>query len=1057
MQKRILASLLALMLALSVFTPAFATEETEVAPEPVVSAEEVATVEEADALSEEDAQVYTVPILKDREESSEMTSHAVRLMGSNDGPVVWDASTDDFYVNASTFTVKIYISNRKDARQKLKISVVDEDNTTIAEQTGVFYRDSSLVYQMKLLKPVEEYTDYFIQFSYTGKYQIEYDLYDATIWPSPDVTIRDIEVINAVSNSFRIEVSNAIPGTRYILSYQSEYDSDTIIKKTVTVASDNALYVEFGTDIAFSSDNYIYLYDYDSEDEYLDYTPLYHFDIDDSTGEVSNEGVSCNEVISTNDTQTYFYLYQKGFGYQPYEASDASKLNVYLFDMTTGKTVGTKTSVEYDATYGQLDGYLTFNTKLDETHKYIMVFNDGYTLRVYDDFKVTSQPGLSSVNAYDSNKQYLRSLPIGTTAFYTYVNTYNISDRNNVKVELLNSSNKVVATSTYSGSSNWHNMIASSPLAEGKYTLKATYGTLSTTKTIQVGSASSAIWQYAFDQTIYNGKTYIGVALETTTLNPANLTYKVVLEDGTQKTATYHRSLFTEYDTKYFVVVVNEELTSVDYQNEARLEIYQGSTQIVPTYPGNVTFSYCQKESSPFVYSEYNVTATTLEMYLEGFSNVGTFTLCGYDEVTQTGVSVNATRSTNTSVTFNKSDLKKINVMCSLTSGYGGDTELYLENNGEYLFYIWGSTYDGIINAVLDDTFGFQKGFTESAYEVLNLPYKTYAYYKLADSEQGLASKSYQPIEVGILYQLKNLQGKQTVYAQFKTANGVESSVQTASISTDTQAPVFSVSQIPSTFTFGEYGYFDLEFDITTDEAGTLHFEFLDKKGNKIESNYDFSTGVGIGTSSVCYTFRLSAGSFLDATKLVLYMTDGAGNKSEERIFDITVIKAYSTYSAGETFLQLYNPTGTVVLARSTGTSLRIPSEVDGVAVTAIGKNAFDNHSQAIEIFIPDSVTSIDPKAFDDLSDFTLLVKEGSAAHEFAVDNNLTFTIPVVDLGDVNGDTKVNGKDAIAIQRYVLFKTPLDFFEAGDVNTDTKVNGKDAIVIQRFVLFKTPF
>ena len=57
-------------------------------------------------------------------------------------------------------------------------------------------------------------------------------------------------------------------------------------------------------------------------------------------------------------------------------------------------------------------------------------------------------------------------------------------------------------------------------------------------------------------------------------------------------------------------------------------------------------------------------------------------------------------------------------------------------------------------------------------------------------------------------------------------------------------------------------------------------------------------------------------------------------------------------------------------------------------------------------------------------------------------------------LGDVDGDGKVSGKDALIIQRYTINLTTLDDVQlaAADVNADGKVSGKDAMKIQRITL-----
>lgn len=83
---------------------------------------------------------------------------------------------------------------------------------------------------------------------------------------------------------------------------------------------------------------------------------------------------------------------------------------------------------------------------------------------------------------------------------------------------------------------------------------------------------------------------------------------------------------------------------------------------------------------------------------------------------------------------------------------------------------------------------------------------------------------------------------------------------------------------------------------------------------------------------------------------------------------------------------------------------------------------------------------------------------EGSfeLAAEFTTEDELTVASSGK-RGDANGDDKINGLDAIAIQRYVKFGTEPNRLDLSDVNGDGRVNGLDAIALQRFVKFGTPF
>lgn len=58
-------------------------------------------------------------------------------------------------------------------------------------------------------------------------------------------------------------------------------------------------------------------------------------------------------------------------------------------------------------------------------------------------------------------------------------------------------------------------------------------------------------------------------------------------------------------------------------------------------------------------------------------------------------------------------------------------------------------------------------------------------------------------------------------------------------------------------------------------------------------------------------------------------------------------------------------------------------------------------------------------------------------------------------LGDASGDNTVDGRDAIAVQKYVLFNTAITKPELADVDLNTGVDGRDAIAIQKYVLFNT--
>jgi len=64
---------------------------------------------------------------------------------------------------------------------------------------------------------------------------------------------------------------------------------------------------------------------------------------------------------------------------------------------------------------------------------------------------------------------------------------------------------------------------------------------------------------------------------------------------------------------------------------------------------------------------------------------------------------------------------------------------------------------------------------------------------------------------------------------------------------------------------------------------------------------------------------------------------------------------------------------------------------------------------------------------------------------------------PAYTLGDVNGDTAIDGADALAVINYFLKGTEVDVPAAADVNADTVVDGADALAIINYFLKGTEF
>ena len=1042
-----------------------ATEEnTEVECSDGIECEETVNV---DGVLETEEQVTVLPIIMNGNgPARELQDDNMVLMTEGVNPLITDAGTDDFFADEEIFSVRIQADNAKDLRKNLKITIVDEDDTTIATQQDVFYEDVyndgsvSFIYTMKRVKNVSNEKTYSMKFSYSGSYELEFDIYSTEVYPITDVAIKALEVIDYAENSYRVILANATAGDTYKLYYRTSWDPyEQLIEKTATVQSDSSLIVSFGG--VFSSNGDIYLCELDATSYWdsLDQIDLWDFEYDMYETDSYN-GVGCDDYISSSADSVWIYLWEKGFGYQSYETSDLNKLSAYMMDVTTGEKVGQlddKEYYEYGDGYCQLDGNIKLTKKLDESHKYIIVCDDGYTLRIHDDFVVTSDKKITNsyyyVNLTDETNTQPENMPSGIKTFYAYISSININDRNNIKVELLDSTGKVVANGTYD-KNNRYLMTASSAISAGEYTLKVTYADLVYTDKLKfLEGMDNSAYQYVQSAIVYDGKAYLVARLESKTLNPETMNFKVEIDDGSVFDAEFHRSLYSNNNNHYFVVTIDDELTDVDYSNRGFLKMYSGSTYITPEYVDNMDFTVGKRTDSPFMYDQIKISNTGAEIFVEGVnSESGTYTLCAIDDETETSKTVNLTKRTGEqTLVASKTELNKITVKYPIMTGYGvTNKEYYVEKNGE----LFGSFYSSEIgNGVLDSTYGFIKAFTNRQYEVLNLPYTKYASYRIATSQSELSSKSYQAIDVGLLYKLSSANGTQKVYAQFKTSDGKESAVMNTTITLDTVAPTFEVTtDVKTSYVIDEYEEFEIEVGINAAEAGNIHFNFFDKNNNEI--GYDRTRSVAAGLDSITATFWADDYDYEAATKMVLYMTDKAGNKSSEYSFNISIVRQYSIYETDTTYIKLNNETGIIEEFDSTEEVIVVPSEIKGVKVIGIDDYAFIDNDMAVSIKIPDTVTSISEYAFDDLYEYTLLVKENSAAHRFAIANDVPFELVTYKIGDIFEDDAVNSKDAIKLSQYLAkWSVSLtdDQKSAADIFVDGNINSKDSIKLSQYL------
>ncbi len=141
----------------------------------------------------------------------------------------------------------------------------------------------------------------------------------------------------------------------------------------------------------------------------------------------------------------------------------------------------------------------------------------------------------------------------------------------------------------------------------------------------------------------------------------------------------------------------------------------------------------------------------------------------------------------------------------------------------------------------------------------------------------------------------------------------------------------------------------------------------------------------------------------------------------------------------------------TGVTLSKTMVTLTSAGETVQLTATVLPENASDNSvtwSSSDESVATVSSEGVVTAVANGTATITATTSDGtnlSASCEVTVEIEHTQGIP----GDVNGDTKVNGADIVAVINYVLAASTVS---VADVNGDTKVNGADIVAVINYVL-----
>lgn len=81
----------------------------------------------------------------------------------------------------------------------------------------------------------------------------------------------------------------------------------------------------------------------------------------------------------------------------------------------------------------------------------------------------------------------------------------------------------------------------------------------------------------------------------------------------------------------------------------------------------------------------------------------------------------------------------------------------------------------------------------------------------------------------------------------------------------------------------------------------------------------------------------------------------------------------YSEVTAGNLIYHVYPDHAVVSLCKKESVTARIDSEIEGVPVTSVGSNAFENCEKLVSVTIPEGISIIEDYAFDSCSSLTTI------------------------------------------------------------------------------------
>lgn len=945
-----------------------------------------------------------------------------------------------------------------DAKKKLILSIVDGQNKVVAKQKScetAFNIDSwdlCLRYELEFVSDhtLSQGNQYFFKFDYTGEYTFELQCDYPSLGVSTRTEIIKMKTVNASQNIVDFYIANANDSDTYIFNIQDVDYSATRMEKGVYRVQMTELDYSRGND--YSGELWLNvivrnLMGHVCSGEFL----FYFVGNDEHMGAF---GIYGDDLIHADSKYTYMGIECKENG-EYYKASDASKIQVTVFDAYTGEIVGQSKQSGVFITNGYCDVEVDVEGKIQADRDYIITVDDGYTIRIWFISSVGGTGFSHALIKMQDYDEYSYDLYEADSYEAWIPEAYGMSDSSKFDATILDYESNVFAK--LDKSSIRHEKI-SGKVTSYYFTLDVV-GTLEQHKYYQlnimydgeyVGCQDlyyfpeesdedvGGIYYASVDNAFNDGEnTYALIAMHVyqDDFVITDTSFKMVSTNASSVLAPDHydgtiHNVFKTDDMFYMVVVKFPMAETVT--NNYRISIKNGESTC-DTYA-----FYSGYQSLPYVYNyAYMEEDGTCVVYGEDLPE-GTYELMMFKA------------EDNSSVTFPMTKIAgkdELTVKVENSENYRFINQAYIVIDGKEFCSV--DSYIFVYDYYFSGSDFFARCRNQNhRIAVVGLPSKDYTQYKLADSETALKSASYAPIKNFVTYVLPEGDGKKIIYAQFKDSKGKESEIMTTYVNLKMSGPDLSYVSTATEYEIDQWGYFSVHVDFETGASGYMYCEIFDGDGNKLIWDMEMISTAGRGFKSFSFNAGVNTSKLTKAEKLVIYMTDEYDrNKSKKWEFDISVEMPYSVLETDDAYYVISNETGHIVFGTDIylddGTSsVTLPAYINGVKVTGIEDFVFNNCFIAA-MNIPATYTyfeSVD--AFYGTGFTTFYVVEGSPAHEFMKQNAMNWDIAGLSKGDTDGDFVTTQEDVIVIADYILH--PAALTEAQVAAAD--VYGDDGVV-----------